>query len=117
VSASPQEGEADVSLRRYEAIHRHAELELELAGRGEIDRLLELAARWQQLTQNLPARPPARAGKLLAQARLIHERTHIELIRLRESLLVEISSTTHLKRVADGYGGQLPRRARLDRTA
>ncbi len=109
--------EVDASLRPYEAIHEHAELELELAGRGEIDRLLELAARWEDLTRRLPTRPPARAAKLLAQARLIHERTHIELIRLRESLLAEISSTTHVRRAADGYGSQLPRRTRLDRTA
>jgi hypothetical protein len=117
VSNSMLEGEADASLCPYEAIHEHAELELQLAGQGEIDRLVELAARWEELTHGLPARPPARAAKLLAQAHLIHERTHIELIRLRESLLAEISTTTHVRRVADGYGSQLPRSASLDRTA
>jgi hypothetical protein len=117
VNNSMLESEVDASLRPYEAIHEHAELELELAGRGEIDRLLALAARWDELTHGLPARPPARAAKLLAQARLLHERTHIELIRLRESLLAEVSTTTDARRVADGYGSQLPRRTRLDRTA
>jgi hypothetical protein len=109
--------EDEVPLSRYEAIHEHAELELELAGRGEVDRLVELAERWDELTRDLPARPPATAARVLARARLVHERTHIELTRLREVLLAEISTTTHTKRMADGYAGQLPRRTHLDRTA
>ncbi|MGA7704130.1 MAG: hypothetical protein WB998_04465, partial [Solirubrobacteraceae bacterium] len=68
-----------MSLAPYEAIHEHAERELELAGRGEIERLEELGARWEQLTEDLPARPPAQALALLERAKLIHERTRIEL--------------------------------------
>lgn len=107
----------DVALRRYEAIHEHAELELELAGRGEIEGLLALGARWDDLTRDLPARPPTAAAPLLERARLIHERTHVELVRLREMLLAEITTTGRAKRTADGYGGQLQRRPRLDRSA
>ncbi len=51
----------DISLRRYEAIAEHAELELELAGRGEVDGVAEMAARWEELVAGLPRpRPPQR---------------------------------------------------------
>ncbi len=106
-----------VELRPYEAIHEHAELELELVGRGEIERLGALGEHWEQLTRDLPARPPVAAASLLHQARLIHERTSIELIRLRESLLAEIGASARARRAADGYAGQLARRPQLDRSA
>lgn len=105
------------ALRPYEAIHEHAELELELVGRGEMERLDTLGERWEQLTRDLPARPPVAAASLLRQARLIHERTRIELIRLRESLLAEIGASARARRAADGYAGQLAHRPRLDRSA
>ena len=111
-----QAGE-QATLRPYEALHEHAELELELVGQGQIERLGVLGERWEQLTRDLPARPPAAAAPLLRAARLIHERTRIELIRLRESLLAEIGASARARRAADGYAGQLPRRSRLDRRA
>jgi hypothetical protein len=104
-------------LRPYEAIHEHAELELELAGRGEVDRIAALGARWDELTHDLPAHPPATALPLLQRAQLLHERTRIELIRVRESLLSDISSTTRAKRAAEGYAGQRSHRPQLDRSA
>lgn len=104
-------------LEPYEAIKEHAELELELAGRGEIERLAALGERWRELTRELPARPPEAAAPLLRAARLIHERTRIELLRVRESLLAEIGASARARRAAQGYAGQLPRRPRLDRRA
>jgi hypothetical protein len=109
--------EHTAALRPYEAIHEHAELELELVGRGETERLSELAERWAQLTRDLPARVPAEAGPLLRRARLINERTRVELVRLRESLRAEIGTSARARRAVDGYAGQLPRRSRLDRRA
>ncbi len=113
--------EADVSeavpLRRYEAIHEHAELELEMAGRGDLERLIALGERWVQLTQDLPPRPPAAAAQLLRAARMIHERTRVELIRMREALLADISTSTRARRTAEGYAGQLAHRPRLDHSA
>ncbi len=106
-----------VDLAPYRAIHAHAELELEAAGRGELQRLQELALRWERLTSDLPARPPDTAAPLLRSARQLQERTRIELIRLREALLVDISSGQRARRAADGYRAG-PRRARLlDRSA
>jgi hypothetical protein len=113
----PPASDGRTALRPYEAIHEHAELELELVGRGEIEPLTALGERWEQLTRDLPASPPTEAAPLLRQARLIHERTRIELIRLRESLLAEIGASARARRAADGYAGQLARRPRLDRSA
>ncbi len=104
-------------LARYEAIYAHAELELQLAGRGEIESLIALDARWEELVAGLPKQPPPAAVELLQRARLMHERTGIELCRLRESLLGELAATARGRRAADGYAGQLSRRPRLDRSA
>lgn len=108
---------AEVSLRRYEQLREHAELELELAGRGDLDGLVALGERWQDLVAGLPADAPAAAGELLQRARLIHERTRVELIRVREALLSELGTASRTRRAADGYAGQLRRRPRLDRSA
>jgi hypothetical protein len=105
------------SLRLYEALHEHAELELELAGRGEVERLTELGARWEDLVRKLPATPPPAAAVLIENARLMHARTRIELERLRDAVLAEISTTKRSRRAANGYAGQLRQRPRLDRSA
>jgi hypothetical protein len=111
------DGSPEALLRRYEAIAEHAELELELAGSGEIDRLAALGARWEELIAGLPAQPPVAAAALLQRARMIHERTRIELLRVRETLLSDVATTARGRRAADGYAGQLRRRPRLDRSA
>ena len=103
----------------YAAILAHAELELELAGRGELTELAGLGERWEELVASLPERPPAVAAPVLAKARLIHERTRIELLRLREVLLRDVAGATQAKRTADGYAGAAtrPEMPALDRTA
>jgi hypothetical protein len=114
---TPSAAVAPSTLHSYEAIHEHAELELELAGRADLERLGELRGRWDELVAGLPAQPPQEAAGLLERARLIHERTSIELIRLRDVLLSELETTTRARRTADGYAGQLRRGPRLDRSA
>jgi len=103
----------------YAEILAHAELELELAGRGELAELNGLGERWEQLVAGLPERPPAGAAPVLAKARLIHERTRIELLRLREALLRDVAGAAQAKRTADGYAGAGtgPNLSALDRTA
>ncbi len=110
-------GITEPSLAGYAAILEHAESELELAGRGDLGGLLALSEVWEELTRGLPPRPPAEAAGLLERAMLIHERTRVELLRLRETLLCEVAGATRARRAADGYAGQLPRRPRLDRSA
>jgi hypothetical protein len=104
-------------LDPYAALLAHAELELELAGRGDLDGLSQLAQRWAELTGGLPAAPPVAAGALIERARLINERASIELIRLREGLLVEQGVAMQACRAADGYGRELRRGPQLDRCA
>jgi hypothetical protein len=104
-------------LAPYEAILEHAELELELAGRGDVDGLRALGARWEALVAAAPAMPPPAAASLLERATLIHERTHIELIRLREALLADLQTSSRARRAARGYAGRLAPRPRLDRSA
>jgi len=102
----------------YEALLEHAELELQLASRGEIDGLLALERRWSELVAELPAAPPRDAAGALARARLLHERTRAELLRLRDSLLGEFAAAGAAKRAAGGYGGATPAAApRVDRSA
>lgn len=108
---------ADASLRPYEALFEHVELELELAGRGEIEALTAMAGRWESLIGELPATPPAPAAGLLERAKLVHDRTRVELIRLREGVVAELAATKQARRAADGYAGQLRRRPRVDRRA
>jgi hypothetical protein len=117
MSSSALDGDVEPSLRAYAAINEHAELELELAGRGEIERLAALGTHWEDLIAGLPAQPPPAAAQLLQRARLIHERTRIEMVRLRDTLLTDLATTTRARRAADGYAGQLRRRPRLDRSA
>ena len=104
-------------LAAYGELLAHAELELELAGRGEIDALEGLAARWQELLERLPARPPEEAAPVIARARLVHERTRVELLRIRERLLADALVAGRARRTAESYGGELQARARVDRSA
>jgi hypothetical protein len=104
-------------LERYLAIERFAELELELAGRGEIDALESHAAGWQALIAGLPALPPPSAGPSLERATLLHERARIELLRLREMLVSDIATADHAERAAHGYAPAASRRPQLDRSA
>ena len=117
MSAAVDGGGREALTAPYEAILEHAELELELAGAGEIEALAALGAHWDELIADLPARPPAAARELLERAQLIHQRTHIELVRLREALLSDVSAVTRARRASDGYAGQLQRRPRLNRSA
>jgi len=104
-------------LTPYRALHSHAELELELAGRAELGALAGLAESWEELIAGLPTQPPQAAAPLLESALLIHERTRIELLRMREALLGELAGTGRARRAADGYGGQLKRRPLTDLNA
>ena len=104
-------------LARYETILAHAELELELAGRGDIEGLTALGERWDELIAGLPALPPPAAARLLERARLISERARIDLIRIRDGVLVEHTAALQAKRAVDGYGRELHPSHQLDRSA
>jgi hypothetical protein len=104
-------------LAPYRAILEHAELELELAGRAELEQLHALAQRWQELTRGLPSPPPPAAAVLIERATLIGERTRIELERVQELLLSELETVRRARAAADGYGKRLAARPALERSA
>ena len=116
MSSPSRQAAEEPSLRAYERLHAHAERELELAGGGDIESLLALGAHWDALIADLPEQPPRAAAQLLERARLIHERTRVELLRLRDALLTDLAHAGRARRTADGYAGQLRRRRRLDRS-
>ena len=105
------------ALAPYRALLAHAEAELELSGRGEIAQLAELNAHWYRLADALPDAPPDGAGDLLERARLIHERTRIELLRAREALLAELSAARRARAAAGGYGRETVRPRSVERSA
>ena len=117
MSAPSREHAGAAQLRAYEDLCAHAEHELELAGRGDLDGLAALAARGEQLRARLPEVPPAAAAAAIERARLLHARTRVELLRMRDLVLAELATTGRARRAADGYAGQLRRRPRLDRSA
>jgi hypothetical protein len=115
---SPEGATAAPLLERYEELHRLAELELELAGRGELDEMQTLSERWQTLRAALPEHPPREARALIERASLLHERSQLELLRLRETLLVELERVAKASRAAHGYAPAAARsRGTLDRRA
>lgn len=107
----------DAELAGYAALVAHAEQELELAGQGDMEGLVQLAARWDELVAALPQTAPAEAAPLLERAELMHERTRIELARLRDALLADLATARRARRTAEGYAGNLRPRPRLDRSA
>jgi hypothetical protein len=108
----------DTTLDPYAAILDLAELELELAGLGKIEDLRALSDQWDELTAGLPEQPPPSARALLERASALHERTHIELLRLREAMLCDLNATARASRAAHGYAQQTPRRIhRVDQNA
>jgi hypothetical protein len=119
VSDPPSAGDPDapVDLDRYRAIRQLAELELELAGKGDLDDLQSLADGFHRLTADLPDQPPPAAQPLLEQAALLHERTRIELLRLREGLVSDLTSVGTVARAAHGYSPKGGGRSQLDRSA
>jgi hypothetical protein len=103
VSARPGGPTTSAELAPYEALLAHAEVELELAGSGDIERLAALAPLWQQLIAALPAGPPSGAAELIERATLMHERTRVELLRVRDALLAEMATVRRARETATGY--------------
>ena len=87
----------------YEALARMIERELELIGAGDYDALAELKSERDALISTLPEAPPASARPALQRAVLMNKRVEIELVRLREALLLEFANVERAVRTARGY--------------
>ena len=87
----------------YEALARMIERELELIGTGDHDALAALASEREALIATLPDAPPASARPALQRAALLNKRVEIEVLRIREALVLEFANTERVSRVARGY--------------
>lgn len=101
----------------YEALADLAERELELAGEGRLDDLVELAAQRAAIVARLSPNPPAAARSALLRAALTQERVTIELMRGRDELLAAIATLSTAQRVARGYASGHERRPQIDASA
>jgi hypothetical protein len=87
----------------YEALARMIERELDLAGNGDYEALAELKSERDALIATLPESPPASARPALQRAALMNKRVQIEIVRMREALMLEFANVERVGRTARGY--------------
>jgi hypothetical protein len=93
----------------YEALAALIERELELLGESRLEELAQLKLARTELLQSMPAMPPAAAGEMLERCALLQQRVRIEILRVREAVLLELVQLERVGRTAEGYA---PRRTR-----
>ena len=79
------------------------ERELELICTRDQDALAALRAERDALIASLPDTPPACARPALQRAALMNKRLEIEILRLREALVLEADNIQRVSRTARGY--------------
>lgn len=87
----------------YETLCDLAERELELIGEGRLEPLADLHTRRTELIATLPPTPPPAARPALERCGLLQRRVQIELLRVREALLLELADVDRGQRAANGY--------------
>ena len=90
-------------LEPYEALATLIERELQLVSERSFDELRTLKAVRTELQESMPATPPEAARATLERCRQLQKRVEIELLRVREALLLELGRVRHAQRAADGY--------------
>jgi len=98
------------SIEPYEALAALIERELQLVSERSFDELHALKQVRAELESSLPATPPEAARATLERCRQLQKRVEIELLRVREILLLELARVRQAQRTADGYA---PARRRL----
>jgi len=101
----------------YEALARMIERELELVGTSDYEALAELKAERDALIASLPEVPPASARPALQRAALMNKRVEIEIVRMREALLLEFANVERVGRTARGYSPPRQERRHVEATA
>jgi hypothetical protein len=90
-------------LEPYEALAALIERELQLVSERSFDELQTLKEVRATLLSSLPAAPPEEARATLERCRQLQKRVEIELLRVREVLLLELGRVRQAQRTADGY--------------
>jgi hypothetical protein len=91
------------SAEPYEALAALIERELQLVSVRSFDELQALKEVRTELERSMPATPPETARAALERCRQLQKRVEIELLRVREVLLLELGRVRHAQRAADGY--------------
>jgi hypothetical protein len=91
------------SLEPYEALAALIERELQLVSQRSFNELQTLKEVRSELQSSLPAAPPEAARATLERSRQLQKRVEIELLRVREVLLLELGRVRQAQRTADGY--------------
>ncbi|MGH2873201.1 MAG: hypothetical protein ACRDL5_12160 [Solirubrobacteraceae bacterium] len=87
----------------YELLATLIERELQLAGERRFDELAGVSRERLALQDSLPQAPPREALELLERCARLHKRVEIELLRVREALLLELAQVGRAQRAATGY--------------
>jgi hypothetical protein len=101
----------------YEALARLIERELEIICTDDRDQFAALKAEREGLIAALPATPPASARPALQRAALMNKRLEIEILRLREALVLESANVERVDRTARGYSPPREHRSHVEATA
>jgi hypothetical protein len=91
------------SVQPYEVLAALIERELQLVSERSFDELHALKQVRADLQASLPGSPPEAARATLERCRQLQKRVEIELLRVREVLLLELGRVRHAQRAADGY--------------
>ena len=91
------------SVQPYEALAALIERELQLVSERSFEELQALKDVREELQSSLPAVPPEAARSTLERCRQLQKRVEIELLRVRELLLLDLGRVRHAQRTADGY--------------
>lgn len=91
------------SLEPYEALAALIERELQLVSERSFDELQTLKEVRAELQASLPATPPEAARATLERCRQLQKRVEIELLRVRELLLLELGRVRQAQRAANAY--------------
>ena len=101
----------------YETLARTIERELELIGTAGYDEIAALNDQRDALIAGLPCTPPACARPALQRAALMNKRVEIEILRLREALLLEFANVERVSRTARGYSPPREQHVHVQATA
>ena len=102
------------AIAPYEALAAIIERELQLVSERNFDELETLREVRAELQSSLPDTPPEAARATLERCRQLQKRVEIELLRVREVLLLELGRVRQAQRTADGYA---PARQRMSLVA